>query len=83
MNSRMYPGLALVGVAAGADGLPASLSSRQSGKAGSQSAQFESPGATRSMVRPYWLKPDDDSVAMLLLSHWPLEKRLAPPPSWM
>ena len=64
-------------------GLPASLLSRQSGKLASHTAQFESAGATRSMVRPYWVKPEEEKVAMLLFSQWPFEKALAPAPLWM
>jgi hypothetical protein len=40
---------------------------------GLQSAQFESPGATRStLLSPFCEKPEDEIVAMLLSSQFPL-----------
>src|ERR1700761_704619 len=39
---------------------------------GLQSAQFESPGATRStLLSPFCANPEDEMVAMLLSSHVP------------
>src|SRR3954471_10809830 len=45
---------------------------------GVQRAQSDSPGATTSTVRPKFVKPEDDSAEMLLLTHLPLPKKLAP-----
>ena len=48
------------------------------------SAQSDSPGATTSIVRPRWSKPDELSELISSLLH-PLTSgnRLPPKPSWM
>src|SRR4051794_38899355 len=43
----------------------------------SHTAQSASPGALRSMVRPFWVMPAEDSEEMLLLSQLPLPNLVA------
>src|SRR5262249_25763999 len=48
------------------------------------SAQSDSPGATRSLVRPRWSKPDELSeLISSLIQPLTSGNRLPPKPSWM
>lgn len=67
------------------DGLPARLAqSPNSSRFVEHNAQSDSPGATTSIVRPRWSKPDELSELISSLLH-PLTSgnRLPPKPSWM
>src|ERR1700759_4927459 len=67
------------------DGLPARLAQPpNSSRFVEHSAQSDSPGATTSIVRTRWSKPDDPSE-LISSSSQPLTSgnRVPPKPSWM
>ena len=53
------------------DGWPRKLTHEEYSGDGVHEAKDASPGATRSRVRPFWVKPPDDSELMLPLSQPP------------